>query len=756
MAEIPSIIKEGSVMEIGSIYEINPQTVTLDPPGGKEAFSLSQVEKYGKKHHRFTASGREAIALALKSIEKNNPSVKKSCLLPAYMCDTVFFPFERAGWEIHFYHINKNLKADENELCSQINSLKPGLLFVHPYYGIDTLNTVRPLLKEWRMQGICIMEDVSQSYYLKDAGLNADYIIGSLRKWYPIPDGGFVTSNEPLSQEKLTANEGFTSGKLELLTEKWNYLYEEGSSDEKKHLKSEYLRKNREMENWLDNFSGIGALSRESINILSSTDEALCQSRRNANYRYLCEKLKGKTQLVPILSEEDVPVSSKAVPDTRTAPLYFPIYAVNRDDLQKFLTDHDIFAPVLWPIGKENEGCLTKSERYIYDHMLALPMDQRYGQSEMQHMTEILDQYEQLKKKGLQGTADGKPEIIAIRADANDTVATGHIMRCITIAGQLKAKGKRVLFFTADEYPKAMLEHAGMEYICLHTAFNKMPLEVPALRKELKRLNCKKLLVDSYQATKEYFDSLADLCKIIYIDDCFEAIYPVDMIINYNAYHVRFPYREAYEGTTRLLLGTAYVPLREEFCSRSLPDRSPDKTSCPSRHILISSGGGDIYNALCGILSEAVKREESSQNIFHVIVGSFNKNARELEQLAESHPKIRLHYNVTNMAELMQQCTIAISAAGTMLFELCALQIPTVFFVCADNQQYDSEFFAREDRMLFAGDIRINREECINSIISNMDALLNDSKMQAQMKCRLHEVTDGRGALRIAEEIIKL
>jgi len=550
-------------MEIGSIYEINPQTVISAPPESGQIFSLGEVDKYQRNCKRFTASGREAIALALKSIEANRPAIRKSCLLPAYMCDTVFFPFERAGWEIHFYHIHQDLRADETELCSQINSLQPGLLFIHPYYGIDTWASLRPLLARWRSQGICIMEDVSQSYYLKDAGQHADYIIGSLRKWYPVPDGGFVCSDEPLTGEKLAPNRHFTSGKLNILTQKWNYLHQEGSPADQKHCKEEYLRQNREMENWLDHYDGIGALSPESMNILSSADETLCQNKRNSNYRYLCERLTGQTQFTPIFSGEDILSSLETAPDSGTAPLYFPIYAQNRDRLQKFLTDHHIFAPVLWPIGKANEDCLTAEERYIYDHMLALPMDQRYGIREMQYLTEVLNQYEALHLKDLPFKEE--PELIAIRADANDLVATGHIMRCITIAGQLKAQGKRVLFFTADEYPAAMLTRAGMEHRCLHTAFNRMHEEVPFLRQALMELNCRKLLVDSYQVDQKYFDSLKDLCKIIYIDDCFEAVYPVDMIINYNAYHMRFPYREAYEGKAKLLLGTAYVPLREEF-----------------------------------------------------------------------------------------------------------------------------------------------------------------------------------------------
>ena len=219
---------------------------------------MGETEKYGKKHICLTASGREAIALALKSLAINRPQLPKRCLLPAYMCDTVFFPFERAGWDIHFYHLNKELEADEESLRAQIEQVRPGLLFIHPYYGVDTWKSMRSLLHAWREQGICIMEDMTQSYYLEGVGAEADYVVGSLRKWYAIPDGGFVTTDEALPEGDLLPNKEFTEKRMELLTQKWEYLYGEGNPEEKKALKADYLGKNRAMEEWLDEYAGIG------------------------------------------------------------------------------------------------------------------------------------------------------------------------------------------------------------------------------------------------------------------------------------------------------------------------------------------------------------------------------------------------------------------------------------------------------------------------------------------------------------------
>lgn len=344
-------------------------------------------------------------------------------------------------------------------------------------------------------------------------------------------------------------------------------------------------------------------------------------------------------------------------------------------------------------------------------------------------------------------TAEAESQIIGIRADANEEIATGHVMRCITIAKQLAAAACRVIFYTADEYAGELLMQAGIEYVCLHTRWDKPEEEIPLLREELQKAGCKKLLVDSYQVTERYFDGLRDICRLIYIDDCFEGIYPVDMVINYNAYHVRFPYEEAYAGKAKLLLGTAYVPLREEFDGSSMNANG---------HVLLSAGGGDLCNALAGILGAAVRDEELQNVTFHTVVGGFNRNVEELERLAEEHSNIRLHHRVEHMAQLMGECTAAVSAAGTMLFELSAMQVPTVFFVSADNQRYDGEFFAREERMLFAGDIREERERCLEEVCRQLKQLLKDECMRERMKKKLHEVTDGQGARRIAAGIMWL
>lgn len=354
------------------------------------------------------------------------------------------------------------------------------------------------------------------------------------------------------------------------------------------------------------------------------------------------------------------------------------------------------------------------------------------------------------------GKQDIKAQTIGIRADANETIAAGHVMRCIAIAAQLVRLGAKVIFYTADENADALLEAAGMTHVCLHTDWRRMEDETPILIRELQKAGCGKLLVDSYQATERYFQELAGRCRLICMDDCFAEVYPADMVINYNPYCARFPYAETYGGRTRLLLGAGYAPLREEFAkaAEGCADKPSDDTA--EGHILLSSGGGDPCGVLPDILAAVLADGCLCGLPCDVVVGGLNGNREKLERLAAGHPNVRLHCQVKHMAELMRECTAAVSAAGTTLLELCAMRVPTVFFCTADNQQYDHEFFGAEERMLYAGDVREDRQECLARICGGLRQIVESRELQDAMRQKLRAVTDGKGAYRIAEEIVRL
>lgn len=720
-------------MEIGSIFEVNP--AVAKESGETAELHLAQVDKYRKKNQCYTASGREAIELALISLEREKPDIPKCCLMPAYMCDSVFLPFLHRGWELVFYSVDRELETAGEEIFRLALEHDPGLVFVHPYYGTDTCRGLRRQLSALRRSGVMIMEDVTQSYYLEGAGQDADFVVGSLRKWYAVPDGGFLASDLPIAEEILLDGEEYAAERLAPLVQKWEYLWDEGlPEEERQKRKAVFYEKNCALEAELDRYEGVRRISQLSARILSQVDEEAARQRRAENYSYLYEKMIGMKRLWPILMKED------------EAPLYFPVYVKERDELQRFLRERGIYAPVLWPVGELNRDELRGDETYIYEHMLAIPIDQRYNTDQMEEIVQALILYE-------------NQPVIGIRVDANKVIAMGHVMRCIAIARQLMKKGCRVLFLTADEWARDTISQAGMDQLCLHTRWDWMEEELPRLREILSIAGIKTLLVDSYQATKAYFEGLKDLVRIVRIDDCFEPVCPADILINYNAYHVRFPYEETYRDGTRLLLGTDYVPLREEFArGDSARAAGEEEKNEKDFSVLLTSGGGDTQDALMGLLQKVVEEKAFEKVTFYVVIGELHPRGEEIELFSMEYeqPRIKVYRPCKDVAGLMAKCHAAVSAAGTMLFELSAMGVPTVFFETADNQRYDREFFGEEERMLYAGDIRKDREACLAAICENLKKLMADSALRRRMREALLTVTDGHGAERIAEEIVKL
>jgi hypothetical protein len=75
-----------------------------------------------------------------------------------------------------------------------------------------------------------------------------------------------------------------------------------------------------------------------------------------------------------------------------TAPLYFTLYVKERARLQKLLSLNSIYAPVLWPVEDERV-LITEDIKFIFNHLLAIPCDQRYDQDDMQRVAEVINNY---------------------------------------------------------------------------------------------------------------------------------------------------------------------------------------------------------------------------------------------------------------------------------------------------------------------------------------------------------------------------
>lgn len=347
---------------------------------------------------------------------------------------------------------------------------------------------------------------------------------------------------------------------------------------------------------------------------------------------------------------------------------------------------------------------------------------------------------------------------VIIRADGNQEIAMGHIMRCLSIGDALRRAGAEVIFVTAGAETERLLREKGFEHHVLGTSYREMEAELSLFRSYMSRKPADWILTDSYFVTKRYMQEVGTWCRTAYLDDMGHPVYPLSMLINYNIYAKQLPYEAWYEEAglkkpERCLLGTMYAPLRAEFCRGS---RS--RAGAEVRDVLITTGGGDRCQAaasLCRRLEREIACGKHKNVRFHVVCGPFSESKEELYKLAECSAAFVIHENVTHMSELMAGCDIAVSAAGSTMYELCSMNLPAICFYFAENQRQMAECFGNTTDILNAGSLFEDADAALDRICEGILKLEQDARLRSRVRRQMQELTDGKGAERIAGALLQ-
>lgn len=324
----------------------------------------------------YISSGRGAITRILEEIDL----VNKKVLLPMYTCDSVIMPFREKGFDLIFIDIQPDLSVDPERFIELTSEENFGFVLLHSYFGFDTLSEVREKYKLLRENGIVVIEDITHSMLSSFDSSGADFYPGSIRKWLGIPDGAVLFSaSYDIKHEEYPTNEILVEQNVKAMKMKSDYIRK---MDPK--LKAEFRKIFYSMEDLLDKDCSIYSMSEISKEILSQTDFTLISAKRRENFAFLLDNIADFDFIDPVFT---------SLPDDVT-PLYFPIYVKgNRDKFQVFMAKQDIYMPIHWPIPDQCFPSLTVNSKYIYDHILSIPCDQRYGTQDMRRIVTIIDSY---------------------------------------------------------------------------------------------------------------------------------------------------------------------------------------------------------------------------------------------------------------------------------------------------------------------------------------------------------------------------
>lgn len=352
--------------EVGSIFPLSDATLI-------EAESKLVPFKEDRIYYSLC---REALFDIAKAMNANN----KTVLIPAYTCQTVIMPFEEAGWHCEYYSATRDLRIDKQNLIDLVENYTPSLVVVHPYFGMDLNDKETALLTIIREKGIDVVLDLTQCLFSTKQYPFATFIVASYRKWMPIPDGGYLKnfSKDAIISQPQNENVEFTDREKAAMYLRGQYF---GNGEQR--TKSVSLRLSKAADAIAESNIAPHKMSQVAYNLLNEQDVEVNKQKRYANFTYLNDNVQEGERITKVC---------KNINDVTTAPLYFTIYVKDRPALQRALAQDAIYAPVIWPV--ENERVLVDDEvKYIYDHLLAIPCDQRYDEADMQRAVEIINKF---------------------------------------------------------------------------------------------------------------------------------------------------------------------------------------------------------------------------------------------------------------------------------------------------------------------------------------------------------------------------
>lgn len=294
-----------------------------------------------------------------------------------------------------------------------------------------------------------------------------------------------------------------------------------------------------------------------------------------------------------------------------------------------------------------------------------------------------------------------------IRADASTRIGSGHVMRCLTLAEELRDAGSMVSF-VSRAHPgnlNKLIREKGFQCLELPeaAAIETIEQRVQDSRSEyatwlgvsqqrdadetIEAIGNDRpdwLIVDHYGIDEEW-EKLLRSCasNIMVIDDLADRRHDCDLLLDQNYFlNGGNRYDDLVSPACTKLLGPKYALLRREFreARKNLRERTGEV-----KRVMVFFGGSDPDN-ITGLAIDALSAPELNHLHVDVVIGAQNPNREKVVNLVQMRPGTILHVQASNMAELMCEDDLAIGAGGSTTWERCCMGLPSITIPIAKNQ----------------------------------------------------------------------
>jgi len=332
---------------------------------------------------------------------------------------------------------------------------------------------------------------------------------------------------------------------------------------------------------------------------------------------------------------------------------------------------------------------------------------------------------------------------VLFRADASQAIGAGHVMRCMSLASALKARGAQTCFVALDlpAHIDSAVQAQGHEVRRLSEAVRAD--ELADARETLDgEHSIDVCVVDHYQLGRNWESEVMAYAPVLALDDLGRP-HTSRWLLDQNYYaDPQARYAKQCPDHVQRLLGPTFALLRSEFAHARASVLVRDGVV---RHVLVFMGGMDAGNLTATAL-KAIDLGLSPAVQVTVIAGASHPDLPGLQAWCDYRGLAKLHVQVSDMTPYLLGADIAVGAGGSSTWERCACGLPTVAICLADNQR---EVILEGARAGFLWGI--DHVPSTDELATVLRALAGAPSLVQHMSQQSLQVTDARGASRVAE-----
>lgn len=336
---------------------------------------------------------------------------------------------------------------------------------------------------------------------------------------------------------------------------------------------------------------------------------------------------------------------------------------------------------------------------------------------------------------------------VFIRVDASVKIGTGHVMRCLTLARALKQKGAEVEFVCA-ELPGNFIQQISTVGFFVHKIQPPSESIDGGLWPNLVQENDAKatrsvmkgvvdwVVVDHYGLDISWEAEIQRLGpKLFVIDDLANRSHVADVLLDQNFYSLSADqrYKNLVPERCELLLGPRFSLINEKF--REAGAIPPTRYGSINR-VLVFFGGSDPTDETSKVL-DLLSLSGFSHLEFDIVVGASNPKGSEIAKRCTLHPNVQFYCQTTEMARICSKADIAIAAGGSAQWERCAVALPSIVVVTADNQIETVQALHEEGYIRKVG---WHAEVSLDDLYAALDAALVEPDPLYEMGSRSHQL----------------